>query len=112
MTPTNVNPSNSLQSQQSPRNQLSTPRTSTSNVDWSEQDNGNYDPNDNYTVKIAQMGLGDWYVEDDSVYQTEDETASVLSAVNVNIMEPSSVSSSRPASRLASPSNGRRKPKQ
>jgi len=88
-----------------------TPRTST-NVDWSEQDTGNYDPNDNYTMKIAQMGLGDWYLEDDSVYQTEDDTASVLSAVNVNIMEPSSASSSRPASRLASPPNARRKPKQ
>lgn len=100
-----------LKCQQSPQNHLSTPRTST-NVDWSEQDTGNYDPNDNYTVKIAQMGLGDWYLEDDSVYQTEDETASVLSAVNVNIMEPSSNSSSRPASRLASPPNGRRKPKQ
>jgi hypothetical protein len=99
------------QKNNTPLDHLSTPRTST-NVDWSEQDTGNYDPNDNYTMKIAQMGLGDWYLEDDSVYQTEDDTASVLSAVNVNIMEPSSASSSRPASRLASPPNARRKPKQ
>jgi len=105
---------NSLQCQQNPQNSahhLSTPRAST-NVDWSEQDTGNYDPNDNYTMKIAQMGLGDWYLEDDSVYQTEDETASIVSAVNVNIMEPSSNSSSRPASRMVSPPNVRRKPKQ
>lgn len=91
---------------------ISTPR----GEDWSEQDNGAYNPND-YATKIGQMGIGEWngiYVEDDSVYQTEDETASVLSAVNVNIMDPShSNFSSRPASRLASPGNGRRmKPKQ
>jgi hypothetical protein len=66
---------------------ISTPR----GEDWSEQDNGAYNPND-YVTKIGQMGIGEWngiYVEDDSVYQTEDDTASVLSAVNVNIMDPS-----------------------
>jgi len=93
-------------------NSVSTPRST--KVDWSEADNGNYNPND-YMMKMSQMGIGDYYVEDDSVYQTEDETASVLSATggnNVNIMEPSSNFSSRPASRLASPANVRRRPKQ
>jgi Mg2+ and Co2+ transporter CorA len=39
-------------------------------------------------------------VEDDSLYQTEDETASVMSSQiqNVNIIEPSSIYSSRAAS--------------
>merc|ERR1712066_381546 len=91
--------------------QLSTPRSSVGKVDWAEENNGNYNPND-YATKLGQIGIGDYYVEDDSVYQTEDETASVLSAaVNVNIMEPSSNFSSRPNSRLASPPNGRRRPK-
>lgn len=84
----------------------STPRTSTA-VDWSADD-PNYNPND-YMTKINQFA-GDYCVEDDSVYQTEDETASVLSAVNVNILEPSSNFSSRPASR-ASGRVGRNKPK-
>jgi hypothetical protein len=79
-------------------------------VDWAEENNGNYNPND-YVTKLGQIGIGDYYVEDDSVYQTEDETASVLSAVNVNIMEPSSNFSTRPNSRLASPPNGRKRPK-
>merc|ERR1712038_377152 len=91
--------------------QLSTPRSSNDKVDWAEENNGNYNPND-YVTKLGQIGIGDYYVEDDSVYQTEDETACVLSAaVNVNIMEPSSNFSSRPNSRLASPPNGRRRPK-
>lgn len=89
---------------------LSTPRSSDGKVDWAEENNGNYNPND-YVTKLGQIGIGDYYVEDDSVYQTEDETASVMSAVNVNIMEPSSNFSSRPNSRLASPPNGRRRPK-
>merc|ERR1712038_459077 len=91
--------------------QLSTPRSSNDKVDWAEENNGNYNPND-YVTKLGQIGVGDYYVEDDSVYQTEDETASVLSvANNVNIMEPSSNFSSRPNSRMATPPNGRRRPK-
>jgi len=78
-------------------------------VDWAEENNGNYNPND-YATKLGQIGFGDYYVEDDSVYQTEDETNSVISA-RVNIMEPSSNFSTRPNSRLASPPNGRRRPK-
>jgi len=82
------------------------------NEDWTieENNNENYNPND-YATKLSQMRIGDYCVEDDSLYQTEDETASILSQVNVNIIEPSSNFSTRPNSRLASPPNGRRRPK-
>ena len=79
--------------------------SSSGKVDWAEENNGNYNPND-YVTKHMMM-----YHEDDSVYQTEDDTNSVLSQINVNIMEPSSNFSTRPNSRLASPPNGRRRPK-
>merc|ERR1711972_1310475 len=78
--------------------------SSSGKVDWAEENNGNYNPNDYVTKHMI-------YHEDDSVYQTEDDTNSVLSQINVNIMEPSSNFSPRPNSRLASPPNGRRRPK-
>lgn len=93
----------------------STPRTKTAHnnnnsdytgtQDWTQEEQGDYNPHNDWSQKIINLAGDGVYVEDDSLYQTEDETASVMSSQiqNVNIIEPSSIYSSRAASPPAGP---------